>query len=149
MALLHMLQVWQEQTWIITSERLAHVPITQSVHPVSAVKLRGLCWEIDVGPHHFYTIAVRDVDGWCQFDQPLSFQGVLACSNLQCPNRTKLLEWQSKVCIRFWAVKLLEIMLRNKCWPITFHTVVAGDADGWCRYDQSLNFQGVLACSNL
>ena len=24
------------------------------------------------------------------------------------------------------------IMLRNRCWPTTFHTVAAEDADGWC-----------------
>lgn len=29
-------------------------------------------------------------------------------------------------------VKLLEIMLRNGCRPITFHTIKVGDADGWC-----------------
>ena len=29
-------------------------------------------------------------------------------------------------------VKLLGIMLRNRCWPTTFHTVIAGDADGLC-----------------
>ena len=30
------------------------------------------------------------------------------------------------------AVKLLGIMLRNRCWPTTFHTITAEDADGWC-----------------
>ena len=30
------------------------------------------------------------------------------------------------------AVKLLGIMLRNRCWPATFLTIRAGDADGWC-----------------
>ena len=29
-------------------------------------------------------------------------------------------------------VKLLGIMFRNRCWPITFQTITAGDADGWC-----------------
>jgi hypothetical protein len=29
-------------------------------------------------------------------------------------------------------VKLLEIMLRNGCWPITFHTITTRDANGWC-----------------
>ena len=28
-------------------------------------------------------------------------------------------------------VKLLGIMLRNKCWSITFHIIIARDADGW------------------
>ena len=31
------------------------------------------------------------------------------------------------------AVKVLGIMLRNRCWPTTFLTITAGDADGWCR----------------
>ena len=31
------------------------------------------------------------------------------------------------------AVKLLGIMLRNRCWPTTFHTITVGDADGWCQ----------------
>ena len=30
------------------------------------------------------------------------------------------------------AVKLLGIMLRNRCWPIAFHTITAEYADGWC-----------------
>jgi hypothetical protein len=29
-------------------------------------------------------------------------------------------------------MKLLGIMFRNRCWPTTFHTITAGDADGWC-----------------
>jgi hypothetical protein len=34
-------------------------------------------------------------------------------------------------------VKLLGIMLRNQCWPATFHTIIAEDANdgakrGWC-----------------
>ena len=31
------------------------------------------------------------------------------------------------------AMKLLRIMLRNKCWPTTFYTILAGDADRWCQ----------------
>ena len=31
------------------------------------------------------------------------------------------------------AVKLLRILLRSRCWPTTFHTVAAKDADGWCH----------------
>ena len=30
------------------------------------------------------------------------------------------------------AVKLLGIMLRNRGWPTTFHTITAGDANEWC-----------------
>jgi hypothetical protein len=30
------------------------------------------------------------------------------------------------------ATKLLEIILRNKCWPTTFHTITVRDANGWC-----------------
>ena len=29
-------------------------------------------------------------------------------------------------------VKLLRIMLRYRCWPIIFHSITAGDANGWC-----------------
>ena len=39
------------------------------------------------------------------------------------------------------AVKLLGIMLRSRCWPTSFHTLTAGDANGWCgkwRCDQLL-----------
>jgi hypothetical protein len=28
--------------------------------------------------------------------------------------------------------KMLGIMFRNRCWPITCHTNRAGDANGWC-----------------
>ena len=31
------------------------------------------------------------------------------------------------------AVKLLGIMLRNRCWPTTFHTIATKHADGWCQ----------------
>ena len=31
------------------------------------------------------------------------------------------------------AMNLLGIMLRNSCWPTTFHNIIAGDADGWCQ----------------
>ena len=30
------------------------------------------------------------------------------------------------------AVKILEIMLRNRCWPTTFCTITTEDVDGWC-----------------
>ena len=29
-------------------------------------------------------------------------------------------------------VKLLGIVLRNRCWPTTFHIITVGDVDGWC-----------------
>jgi hypothetical protein len=29
-------------------------------------------------------------------------------------------------------MKLLGIMFKNRCWPTTFHTITAGDANGWC-----------------
>ena len=31
------------------------------------------------------------------------------------------------------SAKLLGIMLRNRCQPITFHTITIGDANGWCH----------------
>jgi hypothetical protein len=45
------------------------------------------------------------------------------------------------------AMKLLWITLRNKRWPTTFHTIVAGDAYGRMvpgsgRCDQLLNVRG-------
>ena len=30
-------------------------------------------------------------------------------------------------------MELLGIVLRNKCWPTTFHTITVGDVDGWCQ----------------
>ena len=30
------------------------------------------------------------------------------------------------------AMKLLGIMFKYRCWPTTFHTITAGDANGWC-----------------
>ena len=29
-------------------------------------------------------------------------------------------------------MKLLGTMLRNRCWPTTFHTITTGDVDKWC-----------------
>ena len=40
-----------------------------------------------------------------------------------CPNHTKL-------SVRFSTMKLLGIVLRNRCWPTTFHTITDGGADG-------------------
>jgi hypothetical protein len=40
-------------------------------------------------------------------------------------------------------VKLLETMLRNRCWPTTFYTINVGDADGCAssgRCDQPLSY---------
>ena len=31
------------------------------------------------------------------------------------------------------AVKLLGIVLRDRCWLTAFHTITAGDGDGWCQ----------------
>ena len=42
-------------------------------------------------------------------------------ARLSCPDHTKIHPVP--------AVKLLGIMLRNRCWPTTFHTVTGGDAD--------------------
>ena len=30
-------------------------------------------------------------------------------------------------------MKLLGIMLRNRCWPTTFHIVIVANVDGWCH----------------
>jgi len=30
-------------------------------------------------------------------------------------------------------IKLLRIMLKNRCWPTTFHHVTTEDVDGWCH----------------
>ena len=37
---------------------------------------------------------------------------------------------------RVGATELLGIMLRNRCWPTTFHTITSGDVDEWCCYLQ-------------
>ena len=29
-------------------------------------------------------------------------------------------------------VKLMGIMLRNRCWSTNFHTITVGDVNGWC-----------------
>jgi hypothetical protein len=48
------------------------------------------------------------------------------CCWVSCPHRTKL-------SVRpVTTVKLLGIKFRNRRWPTTFHTITAGDADGWC-----------------
>ena len=53
---------------------------------------------------------------------------IVGTSNSQtysCPNHTKL-------SVQFQAMKFLEIMLRNRCWSTTFHTITIGDVDEWC-----------------
>ena len=46
--------------------------------------------------------------------------------HLSCPDHTKL-------SVRYLAVKLLGIMLRNRWWPTTCLTITVGDANGWCQ----------------
>ena len=46
-----------------------------------------------------------------------------------CPDHTNL-------SVRVRAMKLLRIILRNRCWPTTFHTTTFGDVDEWCCYLQ-------------
>ena len=31
------------------------------------------------------------------------------------------------------ALKLLGIVLRNRCWPTTFDIITVGGAEGWCQ----------------
>lgn len=45
----------------------------QPFHPTPTAKLLWLMLRNRCCPTIFHTIAVGDVDGWCQFDQPLSF----------------------------------------------------------------------------
>ena len=32
-----------------------------------------------------------------------------------------------------FSCEFVGIMLKNRCWPTTFHTITTGDADGWCQ----------------
>ena len=76
-----------------------------------------LCSEIDVGPPLFTLLQLEMLtDGaWTsRCDQPL-------------------MPWSHQNFHPVPVVKLLRIMLRNKCWPTTFHSITAGDADGWCQ----------------
>ena len=50
----------------------------------------------------------------------------------------RLVPWSRQTFRLVRAMKLLGIMLRNRCWPTTFHTITAGDGDGWCLCDQPL-----------
>ena len=65
----------------------------------------------------FHIIIAGDADGWCQ----------------------KWLVWSIphtrpyQTFHPILAVKLLGIMLRNRCWATIFHTITTGDAGGWCR----------------
>ena len=103
--------VW-ELAGVISPSCLDHTNLSIQFRPWNCW---GLRWGIDVGPPLFtlwqpgiLTDGVRT--GWC--DQPLmprSHQTI-------CP---------------VLAVKLLGITLRNRWWPTAFHTITAGDADGW------------------
>jgi hypothetical protein len=33
----------------------------------------------------------------------------------------------------FHSILAWNCMLKNRCWPIIFHTTTAGDANGWCQ----------------
>ena len=44
-----------------------------------------------------------------------------------------LMPWSHQPFCPVPTLKLLEILLRNKCWPTTFHTITAGDANAWCH----------------
>jgi hypothetical protein len=72
-------------------------------------------------PSYSFLLPHRAVCGWSHGNLKLN-----RALRFKCPDHTKL-------SIRFPTVKLLGIMFKNRCWPITFHTFSAGDADRWCQ----------------
>ena len=74
---------------------------------------KNKCW-----PTTFHTfITTGEVDGWCP--------KWLVRSAPHVP-------WSHRTFRPIPTVKLLGIMFKNRCWPTTFHTITAGDVDGWC-----------------
>jgi hypothetical protein len=61
------------------------------------------------------------------------WQWIHAVHSNQENTQTKLMPRSHQTFCPVPIVKLLGITLRNKCWPINFHTNTVGDADGWCR----------------
>ena len=105
----------------------------------------GLCWEIDVGPPRFTLLQSEMPTKWClNLSMWSAPQSLLLSTRLlsmllsghrcrigynlvqnSCPDHTKL-------SVGFEPMKLLAIILRNRCWPATFHTITPGDANKWC-----------------
>jgi hypothetical protein len=74
----------------------------------------GLCGEIDVGPPLFILLPM---------DMPMDGA---KCDRL-------LVFWSHQtLCLVLAMELLLGVMLRNRCWPTTFHITTTGEVDKWC-----------------
>ena len=91
----------------------------QNIHPVRVLKslgimLRNRCW-----PTAFHNIIAGNANRWRQKQLVWSTSSIFMLQSHQKFHPIPVL-------------KLLGIMLRNRCRPTTFHTITAGNADGWC-----------------
>jgi hypothetical protein len=63
---------------------------------------------------------------------PLSILGIVKSTTTPSVNGLPSCPDHTKVCLVL-VMDLMGIMLRNRCWPIIFHTITAEDVDRWCQ----------------
>ena len=90
----------------------------QTFHLVLDMKLLGIMLRNRWWPTTFFTITTGDADGWCR-----------NCPVWSAPH----VPITPKFCRPFSIVKSLGIVLRNRCWPITFHIIIDGGVHRWCQ----------------
>ena len=94
---------------------VSRAPITAtfpsgSSHEIVGVMFTNRCW-----PTIFHSFIAQDVDGWCH-----------KCVVWSTPHAPITANFRPVP-----AVKLVETMFRNSCWPNTFHNTIAQNVDGW------------------
>ena len=103
----------------------------------------GLWGEIDVGSPLFTLLQLEmPTNGVTIYNTISMLLGGQRC-NIGCdlvrnsiPPRSKFMPPSHQTFRPVWAMNLLGILLRNRCWLTTFHTITAGHADEWCHYLQ-------------
>ena len=100
-------------------------------------------------------IAMRPLEGGCDEARVVSGLDAFGCKVLL---ESPLMLRSHQIFCSVLVAKLLGIIMRNRCWPTTFHTITAGDADGWCQKQPvwlasqaliSPNFMSGFSCENV
>ena len=103
----------------------------------------GFSWEIDVGSPLFTLLQLdMPTNGVTIFNTISMLPGGQRC-DIGCdlvrnsiPPRSKFMPSSHQTFCPVWAIKLLGILLRNRCWLTTFHIITSEDANKWCCYLQ-------------
>ena len=109
----------------------------QTLRLVRAMKL--LCWEIHVDSPFFTLLHQEMPTNGVAIYNTISMLPAGQCCDIGCilirnsiRARSKFVSRSHQTFCPVWAMKVPGTMLRNRCWPIIFHTITTGDANKWC-----------------